>query len=292
MRVLIVGLGLIGGSMAKAVKLRTGHSVVGMDLNPATLQEALASGAVDAVAGDTIPPVDLALLALYPEATVDFIRRNVRSLVPGCLVVDLCGVKRYVCEQAEALLSGTGVTFLGGHPMAGKAAFGFESASADLFEGASMILTPRPDFPPQITELARSFFLSLGFGSITLTTPERHDEMIALTSQLAHVVSSAYVQNPNTERHAGFSAGSFKDMTRVARLNEDMWTELFLRNADALTEQTDLLIEKLTDFRDCIRSGDRAKLWALLKNGREVKERLLACERQKGGGDRTDDPEC
>lgn len=288
MRILIVGLGLIGGSMAKAVKARTEHRVVGMDLNPATVQSALKSGAVDAVAGEEIPPADLTLLALYPEATVEFVRRHVRSLVPGSLVVDLCGVKRYVCEQAEKLLSGTGVTFLGGHPMAGKAAFGFESASTDLFEGASMILTPKPDFPPDLLDLARSFFLSLGFGGITLTTPERHDEMIALTSQLAHVVSSAYVQNPNAERHAGFSAGSFKDMTRVARLNEDMWTELFLRNADALAEQTDLLIDKLVEFRDRIRSGDREGLKALLKNGRKVKERLLAAEQGKGGEGRTD----
>lgn len=283
MRILIVGLGLIGGSMAKAVKARTGHSVVGMDRDLATLQKALDTGAVDAVAGEAIPPADLTLLALYPEAAVDFLRQHGRGLAPGCLVVDLCGVKRYVCEQAEQLLSGTGAAFLGGHPMAGKAAFGFESASADLFEGASMILTPAPDFPAHTLDLARDFFLSLGFGTITLTTPERHDEMIALTSQLAHVVSSAYVQNPNAERHAGFSAGSFKDMTRVARLNEDMWTELFLRNADALAEQTDLLIEKLGDFRDRIRAGDREGLRALLQNGREVKERLLAAERDKGG---------
>jgi prephenate dehydrogenase len=253
-----------------------------MDLDPATVQRALESGAADAAAyaQEGIPPADLTLLALYPEAAVDFLRQHARNLVPGSLVVDLCGVKRYVCEQADRLLSGTGVAFLGGHPMAGKAAFGFDSASADLFEGASMILTPAPDFPPRLLDLAQAFFRSLGFGGVTLTTPERHDEMIALTSQLAHVVSSAYVQNPNAERHAGFSAGSFKDMTRVARLNEDMWTELFLRNADMLAEQTDMLIGSLTRFRDSIRAGDRDGLRALLKNGREVKERLLAAERK------------
>lgn len=280
MNILIVGLGLIGGSMAKAIKVKTDHRVAGLDLDPGTLRATLQSGAIDTEA-DGFAACDLTLLALYPEAAVAFIREHRHDFKPGSLVIDLCGVKRYVCTQAEALLDGTGVHFIGGHPMAGKAQFGFENASAELFMGASMILTPSQGVNTAALETARALFLSLGFKDITLTTPEHHDEMIALTSQLAHVVSSAYVQNPNALRHVGFSAGSFKDMTRVARLNEDMWTELFLRNADVLCAQTDLMIEKMTAFRACIASDDRAGLHALLKNGREIKESLLQTESDK-----------
>lgn len=273
MNVIIAGLGLIGGSFARAIKEKTGHHVAGLDVSGETLEKALAAGAIDEAVPGPLPRADLVLVALYPAAAIEFIRNRREEFSPGCVVVDLCGVKRAVCAKAEALLAGLDITFIGGHPMAGREEFGFDGALADLFEGASMILTPQ-NAPAKTLAWLEAFFLELGFAGVTLTTPAHHDEMIALTSQLAHVVSSAYVQNPVAQQYKGFSAGSFADMTRVAKLQEDMWTELFLLNADFLTQQTDVFIRKMTEFRNAIAAGDAAQLRAILRAGREMKEKL------------------
>jgi len=278
MNIVIVGLGLIGGSMAKALKQRTRHSVYGLDSNPETVHKALDCGAVDGVCEGDFLGADLILIALYPAAAVEFVRRWRQAFPAGCTVIDLCGVKRFVCGQVQELLRGLPVTYIGGHPMAGRELSGFEAAAEGLFDGASMILTPSEEVPREALEWAEAFFLGLGFGGVTYTTPERHDEIIALTSQLAHVVSSAYVQNPAAEQYMGFSAGSFRDMTRVAKLHEEMWTELFLLNADFLASQTHHLIRKLEAFRDCIAGGKREELYNMLREGRAVKERLNEAE--------------
>jgi prephenate dehydrogenase len=281
MRVAIAGLGLIGGSFAKAVKAKTPHHVTGYDADGAVSCGALHEGAIDAVDADGVfGDCDMALVALYPADSVSFIKRAAGAMKRGAVIVDLCGVKRYVCGELAANM-GEGVTFIGGHPMAGREASGYEASSADLFEGASMILTPLPGTRGDKLREAEAFFLSLGFGKITLTTPERHDEMIAFTSQLAHVVSSAYAQCPLSESFDGFSAGSFGDMTRVAKLNEHMWTELFLRNADCLSEQIGALIANLENFRRCVSLRDGDALAELLRCGRIVKERLEEKERAR-----------
>ncbi len=273
MNIIIAGLGLIGGSFAKAIKEKTSHRVAGLDTNDETLEQALSFGAIDAAVRGALPRADLVLVALYPKAAIEFIESRRAEFSPGCVVIDLCGVKRAVCEEAGRLLEGSGVTFIGGHPMAGREAFGFGGAQANLFMGASMILTPQ-NVPKETLAQMEAFFLELGFSGVTLATPARHDELIALTSQLAHVVSSAYVQNPAASGHMGFSAGSFADMTRVAKLHEDMWTELFLLNADYLTQQTDWFIQKMTEFRNAIANGDAQHLQAMLRAGRETKEKL------------------
>ena len=271
----IIGLGLIGGSFAKAIKAKTTHTVAGTDLDAGTLAAALAEGAIDRAADGIDPGAALLLVALYPHAAVEFVRRHAGEIPAGCLVVDLCGVKRTVCEGITEALRDTGADYIGGHPMAGRELSGYGAASAGLFEGASMILTPTPDTPRARLDFCEDFFTQLGFGRITYATPQRHDELIALTSQLAHVVSSAYVQSPAAEGHMGFSAGSFMDMTRVAKLNEDMWTELFLLNADYLAEQTGQLIDTLGAFKAAMEAGDEAGLKDMLRKGRETKERLL-----------------
>jgi len=274
MNIAIIGLGLIGGSLAKTVKAKTPHVVYGYDISATGVHQALASGAVDFTPDGDYSDIDLILVALCPFDAVAFMRENIARFKPGSTVVDMCGVKRCVCRDARDIFENSGVTFIGGHPMAGKENSGFASAAADLFNGASMILTPFIDTPADKLAAARDFFLSLGFGGVTVTTPERHDEIIAYTSQLAHIVSGAYVKSPLAQNHMGFSAGSFKDMTRVAKLNEDMWSELFLANGDFLIRQIDLIIQNLADFRDAIDQNDRDVLRTLLAKGREIKEEL------------------
>lgn len=273
MRIAVVGLGLIGGSLAKAIKAKTNHTVGGLDNSSQVLAQALYTGAIDETVPENFSSYDLVLISLYPADTIDFLKKYKDSFSPNALVVDMCGIKQAVCKAGKELFASTGIAFIGGHPMAGRECSGFENATSSLFEGASMILTPEPDTEPSILEKAETFFLSLGFGRITLTTPEHHDKIIAYTSQLAHVVSSAYIQSPVATEFMGFSAGSFKDLTRVAKLNEVMWTELFLANSGPLIEQIDTIQQNLTDFRELIATGQKDKLQSKLKNGREIKEK-------------------
>ncbi|MDR3310609.1 MAG: prephenate dehydrogenase [Oscillospiraceae bacterium] len=272
MKVAIAGLGLIGGSFAKAIAAKTRHSVFGYDASAEVARRAYESGLLDDCGLERFSEAELVLVALYPRAAVEFLRQNARKFKPGAIVIDLCGVKRFVVGEVGGLFDG--VTYIGGHPMAGRELSGFAASQATLFDGASMILTPGDATPEDALITAENFFLSVGFSKITIATPERHDEMIAFTSQMAHIVSSAYAQNPVVYSFDGFSAGSFADMTRVAKLNEDMWTELFMLNRDYLTEQLDILIENLSGFREHISSGDAERLRAMLRRGREIKENI------------------
>ena len=217
---------------------------------------------------------DVTLIALYPQASVEWALAHLNAFKPGSLVIDCCGVKRYVCDRLYPAFQGHQAVFMGGHPMAGRERSGFSYAQDDLFENASMILAPAPGTDVETVRRAKEILLSVGFGRVRFTTPREHDEMIAFTSQLAHVVSSAYVKTPLAPKHKGFSAGSFKDMTRVARLNEKMWTELFLENDDLLLAETQHLIDRLTEYRDALRDRDEEKLKSLLREGREIKEAL------------------
>lgn len=286
----IVGLGLIGGSMAKAVKQYTACRIVGADRNPAVEQSALDSGIIDKNACEDYSGCDIILIGLYPHHAVDFIKKHRQSFSPGAVVVDLCGIKDFVCLQAKSLLDGTGVYFVGGHPMAGTEASGFENSFAELFAGASMILTPGPDIPREILDLLSCFFMRLGFGHIELTDSENHDRIIAYTSQLAHVMSSAYMKSPTAGCHMGFSAGSFRDLTRVAKLNPDMWTELFLLNQEPLCREIDCIIENLTLYRNAIQTGDEQTLRRILREGSDIKEKLTLAEKERRAAWQKDGP--
>ena len=272
MNIAVAGLGLIGGSFAKAIKSKTDHKVTGFDISEEALNKALDTGAIDSAEKTNISGADLILIALYPTACVEFVRENAVNFKKGAVIVDLCGVKRFVCTEINAAIAGQDIVFIGGHPMAGRELSGFDNSLPELFENASMILTPDNNTDEKILKSVEAFFLSLGFKRITLTSPEHHDEMIAFTSQLAHIVSSAYVQSPIASEFMGFSAGSFGDMTRVAKLNEDMWTELFMLNRDFLTQQLDVIISNLSEFREYISIGERENLHEMLKNGRIIKE--------------------
>lgn len=277
MTIQVVGLGLIGGSLCKTIKKRTSHRVLGMDRDPAAVEKARAAGAIDGEGSpDTLEEADLTMVCLYLEGTISFLLDNRDRFRKGSIVMDVCGVKGAVVSAAAGPLKEAGVRFVGCHPMAGREFSGFDYAKDDLFDGASFILTPTRETDPAAVETLRALALDLGFGKAVVSTPEEHDRIIAATSQLAHVASNAYIKSPTLRHQAGFSAGSYLDLTRVAKLSEDMWTSLFLLNRDALLYEVDTLIGSLAQYRDALSAGDAPRLKALLREGRELKEEDLA----------------
>lgn len=272
MNVGIVGLGLIGGSMAKSVKTRTLHTVWGADIDSETMTLARLCGAIDRpLTDENLADCDLLLLALAPRSVVRWVQEHAERIARKTVVIDLCGIKRAVCQELAPLARQHGFTYVGGHPMAGLERSGFVNAQPDLFTGSSMILMKGPEMDIQLLDRLKAFFTDVGFASLTFTTPEEHDRIIAYTSQLAHVVSSAYVRSPEALERRGFSAGSFRDMTRVARLDEILWTELLMDNRDFLVGQIETLIDNLNGYLDALKSDDVERLKALLKEGREKK---------------------
>ena len=275
MTVGIIGLGLIGGSMAKAYKENSGATVLAADRDSTIVEYARLQGTVDGeLTADTIPSCDLILIALYPRAAMEYLKNTAHLIAKEALVIDLCGTKRTICEAGFALAEQHGFTFVGGHPMAGLHHSGFKYARGNLFHGASMVLVPPTFDDIFLLDRVKKALAPAGFGRMTVTTADQHDEMIAFTSQLAHVVSNAYVKSPTARSHKGFSAGSYKDLTRVARLNEEMWSELFVENKEHLVSELNTLIASLTEYRNAIRDGDAAATRSLLKDGREAKESI------------------
>lgn len=275
MTVGICGLGLIGGSMARAYKV-DGHTVLGFDADDATLGYASLAGIIDGTLTEqNINECDLVMVALYPDATIKYLKDIAPALKgSSTVVIDLCGTKAAVCEVGFSLAESYGFTFVGGHPMAGTQYSGIKHSRANLFKGAPMVLVPSRFDDIYFLDSIKTLLAPAGFGKISVTTAEKHDAMIAFTSQLAHIVSNAYVKSPTAREHKGFSAGSYKDMTRVAWLNENMWTELFLENKQPLLFEIDTIISSLTEYRDAIASGDKQALRDLLRDGRVAKERI------------------
>lgn len=271
MNIGIVGLGLIGGSMTKALKKFTNHHLYVYDINKEIVNKAIYEGNAEGELTD-FTDISLLIIALYPEHTIDFIRENKDRISPDTIIIDCAGIKKKVCEEIRPVAEEKGFVFIGGHPMAGIEKSGYESSFAELFQGASMILTPYDNTPEKALTFVKKALNPLGFSVFKISSPEEHDKVIAFTSQLAHVVSSAYILSPAADEHYGFSAGSFKDMTRVARLNEYMWTELFLENREFLSKEIELLINNLCEFKNAIAGGEEAKLFNMLKRGRIRKE--------------------
>lgn len=275
MNIGIIGLGLIGGSLAKSLKENTAHTVWGYDIDASVISKAMLCQAIDEpLIPSRLALCDMVLIALYPSLCVEYVRENAAAFSPNALVIDCAGVKRAVCSPILEIAREHAWRYIGGHPMAGREFSGFNHAQGDLFSNASMILTPDSEIDMQTRVVLKSFFLDMGFASVRFTTPDEHDSMIAYTSQLAHIVSGAYVKNPLSHHHKGFSAGSFQDMTRVAKLNEDMWTELMMDNADLLVPSIEDLIFRLTEYRDALKEKEMEKLHSLLKEGRLMKESL------------------
>lgn len=283
--VAVAGLGLIGGSLALALLKNTDWRVVGMDLRPQTARAALGAGlaAAGLPEGEPVPAglfpaaellknADLLVLALAPEPALDFLKRHAHLLPHGAVVTDVCGVKQWIVSACAPVCAERGLRFIGGHPMAGKERSGFSNADADLFRGASYILTPTPDATPAALEAVKALAAAVGCNEVTVTTPAHHDRMIAFTSQLPHVLAGAYVKSPVSLYHAGYSAGSYRDVSRVATVDERLWSQLFLLNRDFLLQEIDGLIDNLSACRKAIASEDRVELEQILREGRLRKE--------------------
>lgn len=269
----IVGLGLIGGSLAKAFK-ESGHTVYACNRTHSTVEVAIAAGVVDdELTSERIGSCDFIHLTLYPDACIDWLKQNAPLISKSCIVLDDCGTKRKVCAACFAIAREHGFTFVGGHPMAGTHFSGFRYSRATMFNNASMILVPENQTDFLLIERVTASLEPLHLKRVVTTDPINHDRMIAYTSQLAHVVSSAYIKSPSALEHKGYSAGSFRDLTRVAWLNEKMWTELFLDNGDFLADEIDLIAKHLTEYSQAIRSGDAERLETLLREGRIAKEK-------------------
>lgn len=283
MTVAVIGLGLIGGSMARAYKAE-GHRVFGLDTDEAAMGYGLLSGIIDEkLTTGNVSECDIIFIALYPEAAKKFLEDNAQYFSKNCFVFDLCGTKRKICETGFRLSGKYGFTYVGAHPMAGTQFSGIKYSRKDLFRGAPMVIVPPKYDDIVLFDKIKTLLSPAGFGSISVTTAERHDEMIAFTSQLAHVVSNAYIKSETAKSHGGFSAGSYKDMTRVARLNAKMWTELFSENSDCLITELTYIIDSLDEYRQALINNDNEKLFTLLKEGSDLKELIDGSGVQKKG---------
>lgn len=274
MKVGILGLGLIGGSMARAYAM-AGHTVYAADLDESTLSFAMLSGAVHGrLDEETIPACELLLLAIYPGGSAKWLEDNGRLVDSGALVLDLCGIKQEVCKRCFPVARKYGFTFVGGHPMAGSHFSGFKYSRADLYKGAPMVLVPPRFDDIDLLQRVKDAMAPCGFGMFSVTTAEEHDRMIAFTSQMPHVLSNAFIKSPTARQHKGFSAGSYKDLTRVAWLNAPMWSELFLENRDNLLFELNTYLDSLTAYRDALEARDGERLTALLEAGKKAKEEV------------------
>ena len=274
MKVGILGLGLIGGSLARAYAL-DGHTVYAAEKNETMLSFAMLAGAVHGrLDKSTIPECELILLAIYPKGSASWLEENATLVDRNALVMDCCGIKQEICSQCFPLAERYGFTFVGGHPMAGSQFSGFKYSRADLFEGAPMVLVPPVFDNMQLLQRVKDALKPCGFGSFSVTTAAQHDKMIAFTSQMPHILSNAFIKSPTAKLHKGFSAGSYKDLTRVAWLNPQMWAELFLENKDNVLFELDTYIDSLKAYRDAISDSDMDTLVSLLDEGKRRKEEV------------------
>ena len=274
MNVGILGLGLIGGSLARAYALE-GYTVYAIQRNEAMLSFAMLAGAVHGKLNEeTIPKCDLILLAIYPDGSAAWLEKNAHLISKDALVLDCCGVKREICGRCFPVAKQYGFTFVGGHPMAGSQFSGFKYSRADLFSGAPMVLVPPVFDDIALLQRVKDALKPCHFGFFSVTTAEEHDKMIAFTSQMPHILSNAFIKSPTALRHKGFSAGSYKDLTRVAWLNPQMWAELFLENRDNVLFELDYYIDSLKQYQQAIRDKDMDKLVQLLDEGKKRKEEV------------------
>ncbi len=272
MNILVVGLGLIGGSLCKALKKYTYHTVFGSDINHDIEYAALRDVAIDKPFDNDFEVIDVAVIALFPDAAEKWLCDHASEMKKGTLITDVCGIKGDFSGRMKKIAEDNGLRYLGVHPMAGKEFGGYHNSSGDLFVKANFIVVPFEDSRQEDISLLSNLAHEIGAGKIVVTSPENHDKMIAYTSQLAHVVSSAYVKSPELGLECGFSGGSFQDMTRIATMNEKMWTELFMQNREYLVYELDLLIGNLSKYSEALKAEDYEMMRGLIAEGRELKE--------------------
>lgn len=274
MTVGILGLGLIGGSLARAYS-KAGHTVYVCDIDESMLDFAQIAGVVNApLDSRKIPYCDLILLAIYSDASAAWLEENAAYIRKDALVIDCCGIKENICRRCFPIAEKYGFTFVGGHPMAGSHNSGFKYSRSNLFQGAPMVLVPPRYDDPMLLEWVKEMLAPCGFKMFSVTTAEAHDRMIAFTSQMPHIISNAFIKSPTALSHSGFSAGSYKDLTRVAWLNPQMWAELFLSNKENILNELNFYIQSLEAYRTAIQNDDSEHLIALLDEGRRRKEEV------------------
>ena len=274
MTVGILGLGLIGGSLARAYAI-AGHTVLACEKDESMLAFAQLAGAVDApLTDENIGSCDLILLAIYPEGSARWLEEKAHLVNPKTLVMDCCGVKQQVCDRCFPLAKQYGFTFMGGHPMAGTQFSGFKYSRANLFQGQPMVLVPHRFDDMDLLDRAKQALAPCGFGSFSVTTAEDHDRMIAFTSQMPHILSNAFIKSPTALEHKGFSAGSYRDLTRVAWLNPQMWAELFMENKQFVLSELNTYIYALRQYQAAMEADDTEELIRLLDEGRRRKEEV------------------
>lgn len=275
MKILVVGLGLIGGSICKALKKYTAHFVVGCDINHDIEYSALRDVAIDEEFQGDFSGFDIVIMSLFPDATEKYLHENISKFDRNTLITDVCGIKGDFSVRVKTMAEENGMRYLGIHPMAGKEFGGYHNSSADLFQKANFIVAPFENSSADDIELLKNLAKEIGAGKIVVTSPENHDKMIAYTSQLAHIVSSAYVKSPELSLECGFSGGSFQDMTRIATMNERMWTDLFMQNRENLMYELDTLIENLNKYNSALKNADSGEMLRLIAEGRQLKEENL-----------------
>ncbi|MBR2109079.1 MAG: prephenate dehydrogenase [Ruminococcus sp.] len=274
MNIAVIGLGIIGGSFAKALKKYTDHHIIGINRTRSVLERAYEENAIDEIGDErSLEKADVIILALYPQTAVKYIETNGKYIKKNAIVTDSSGIKREICPQMIELSERFGFEFVGSHPMAGKETNGYESSEAELFEGASYIVVPCEADDKSVKTIS-DLALQMHFGSVKITTPEEHDRMIAFTSQLPHVLACAYVLSPCCPNHKGFSAGSYKDVSRVANINAELWSELFLENREPLIKELDTLIDNIHAITDAVKTNDKRKIEQLLEEAHKTKEML------------------
>lgn len=272
MQILVVGMGLIGGSICKSIKASTKHTVFGCDVQQSVLEDAIKEGAIDGIGTMNDGTYDMIIICLHQRIAIQLVQEALPQLPPGTILVDTCGLKGRMVRDLTYRCRKSGVHYVGTHPMAGREKSGYYASIPDLFQNANLIVTPVDGTDEAALEAVKQLAKQMGFGNIVTATPMWHDNMIAYTSQLAHVVSSAYVKDFCMDDALSFSGGSFQDMTRVATMDESMWSALFLDNRDNLLYHLDLLIENLTDYRDALKQRDEERLQYLIAEGRQIQE--------------------
>lgn len=274
MKIGIVGLGLIGGSFAKAFAAE-GNEVFVREKDENVTEFAKINGVIKGnLSKENVSECDLILICVYPEIAIEFLEEFGPYFTEKPVIIDCCGTKRVPVNRGMEIAEKYKFTYLGGHPMAGTQYSGYKYSKKDMFKNAPMVIVP-PNFEDiALLGKVKELLKPAGFGKISVTTADKHDEMIAFTSQLAHVVSNAYIKSPTALSHKGFSAGSYKDMTRVAWLNPEMWAELFLDNSDYLSNEIQILIDNLSEYKKAIDANDRETLTKLLRDGKERKEEV------------------
>ena len=274
MTVGILGLGLIGGSLSRAYSL-AGHTVYAAEKDEDMLSFAMLSGAVHGKLDESlISECDLLLLAIYPEGSASWLERHAHLVKTNTLVIDCCGIKDEICRRCFPLAKQYGFTFVGGHPMAGTQFSGFKYSRATLFNGAPMVLVPPRYDDIELLDRVKTALSPCGFGSFSVTTAQDHDRLIAFTSQMPHVMSNAFIKSPTAASHKGFSAGSYKDLTRVAWLNAPMWAELCMQNRENMLFELDSYITSLQAYKTALENHDLDGLTALLEEGKRRKEEV------------------